>query len=100
MRYFTWKVELVSNILQLIVDLFKDVAFYGGVYILHLWLKISFLDKFGQTNQNCQFKLKFGEKTNSSMYNPLVLFTFSAFDLKYFIGQICKEIKIVLLNWN
>ena len=32
-------------------------------------LEISFLAKFGPEYQNCQFKLKFGTKTNSNMQN-------------------------------
>ena len=42
-----------------------------------------FLGKFGPKNQNCQFKLKFGTKTNSNMQNSMALFTFSVLDRKY-----------------
>ena len=31
-----------------------------------------FLGKFGPKNQNCQFKLKFGTKTNSNEQNSFV----------------------------
>ena len=46
-------------------------------------MEIPFLGKFGATNQNYQFKLKFGTSTNSNMQNSIVLFTFSVFDQKY-----------------
>ena len=34
-------------------------------------------------NQNCQFQLKFGTKTNLIMQNSMMMFTFSAFEHKY-----------------
>ena len=46
-------------------------------------LEIRFWGKFGPGNQNCQFQLKFGTKTNLNMQNSVVLFTFSVFDWKY-----------------
>ena len=62
-------------------------------YVLCFQLEIPFLGKFGQKNQNCQFKL-FGTRTNSDMQNALVMFTFSVFDWKYFVGQIwLKKLK-------
>ena len=42
-----------------------------------------FLGKSGQKNQNCQFELKFGTKTNLNKRNSMVMFTFSVFDHKY-----------------
>ena len=42
------------------------------------------LGKSGQQNQNCQFKLKIGTKTNLNMSNStMMMFTFSVFDHKY-----------------
>ena len=41
---------------------------------------IPFLGKFGQNNQNCWFKLKFGTKINSNMQNSTVVFSFSVLD--------------------
>ena len=35
--------------------------------------------KFSPKSENCQFKLKFGTKTNSNMQNSIVVFTFSMF---------------------
>ena len=37
-------------------------------------------------NQNYQFKLKFGTKTNLNMQNSMVMLTFSVFDWKYLFG--------------
>ena len=54
-----------------------------------------FLGKFDPKNQNFLFKLKFGTRTNSDIQNSLVMFTFSVFDWKYFLGQICsKKLKL------
>ena len=57
--------------------------FSGGVHFIWFSLKITFWGKFVPENQNCQFKLKFGTKTNLDMQNSVVLFTFSVFDWKY-----------------
>ena len=42
------------------------------------------MGKFGPKNQHCQFKLKFGNYTNSNMQSSMVLFTFSVLD---FLGK-------------
>ena len=42
-----------------------------------------FLGKSGQKNQNCQFKLKFGTKTNLNLQNSMMMFTFSVFEDKH-----------------
>ena len=40
-------------------------------------------------------KLKFVTGTNSNMQNSLLMFTFSVFDQKYFVGQIwSKRLKL------
>ena len=41
-----------------------------------------FSGKFVQTNQNCQFDLKFGTKTYLGIQNTMVAYTF-VFDQKY-----------------
>ena len=41
------------------------------------------LDKFHPKNQNFQFRVKFGTKNNSNMYNSMVVFTFSVFDQNF-----------------
>ena len=57
--------------------------------------------KFGPKNQYCQFKLKFGSKTNSNMQNWMVMLTFSVFDRKHpFWVNLVEKSKIVSLSWN
>ena len=41
----------------------------SGVHFFYFRPEKPFLDKFGQKNQNCHFKLKFGSKTNLNMLN-------------------------------
>ena len=64
--------------------------------------EIFFLGKSGPKNHNCQFKLKFSAKTNSSIQNSMVMFTFFVFDRKYvFWGvNLVQIFKIVSLSWN
>ena len=55
--------------------------------------------KFGPENQNCQFKLKIGTKTNLDMQNPVLLFTFSVFDWKDpFQANLIQKIETVSLR--
>ena len=55
--------------------------------------------KFGPENQNCQFKLKIGTKTNLDMQNPVLLFTFSVFEWKYpFQANLIQKIETVSLR--
>ena len=46
-------------------------------------LKNLFWANLVKKNQNCQFKLKFGTKTNLNMQNSMIMLTFPAFDHKY-----------------
>ena len=63
--------------------------------------KNSFLGKSGQKNQNCQFKLKFGTKTNLNMRNSMMMFTFSVFEHKYLSWvNLVQKFKIVSSKWN
>ena len=56
---------------------------------------------FEKKNQNCQCKLKFGTKTNSSMHNSGVMFTFSFSGWKHsFWVNLVQKIKTVSLRWN
>ena len=62
---------------------------------LTFWVKLSL------KNQNCQFELKFGNKTNVNMQNKMALFTFSVLDGKHpFRGNLVQKIKIFSLSWN
>ena len=55
-----------------------------------------FLGKSSQKNQNCQFKLKFGTKTNLNKRNSMMMFTFSVFDHKYLSwANLVQKFKIV-----
>ena len=55
------------------------------------WKELPFLGKFGPKNQNCQFKLKIGTKTNLNIKNSMVMFTFSVSDWKYVFFYICSK---------
>ena len=57
---------------------------------------------FGPKNQNCQFKLKFGTQTNSSMKDSMATFIFSIFDRKdSFLEQIySKKSKLLKLKFG
>ena len=55
-----------------------------------------FLGKSSQKNQNCQFKLKFGTKTNLNKRNSMMMFNFSVFDHKYLSwANLVQKFKIV-----
>ena len=58
------------------------------VVFIFFWfrLEIPSWGKFATENQNCQFKLEIGNKTNLIMQNSVMLFTFSVFDRKYLFG--------------
>ena len=55
--------------------------------------------KFSPKTQNCQFKLKFGIKTNSYMQNSMMIFAFSVFDHKYpSWANLVQKFKIICLK--
>ena len=59
------------------------------------------LVKFSNKNQNCQFKLKFGNQTNSNMMKSMVLFILFVLDRKYhFWTNLVQKIKIASLSLN
>ena len=63
--------------------------------------EITFLDKFGLKNKNCEFKPKHGIWINSNMQNSVVVFSFSVLDRKNpFWANLVQKIKIVSLSWN
>ena len=52
-------------------------------------------------NQNCQFKLKFGTKTNLNKRNSMMMFTFSVSDHKYRSwANFVQKFKIICSKWN
>ena len=51
--------------------------------------------------QNCQFKLKFGTKTNLNKQNSMMMFNFSVFDHKYLSWEyLVQKLKIMYSKWN
>ena len=75
--------------------------FSAHVHFFHFRLELPFLHKFGPKNQKCLLKVKFDSYTNSNMQNSVVVFTFSALDLKYlFCTNVVQKIKIVNLSWK
>ena len=78
-----------------------NVEFNGGVHFFYFRWETPFLGKFGPKNQNCQFQLKFGTKTNSNMQSPMVVFTFCVLDWKHpFWANLVQKLNIVSLSWN
>ena len=74
------------------------------VFIFFIYLfrpEIPFFGKFESENQNCQFKLKFGTKTNLNMHNSVALFIFSVFDWKYpFMANFILEVEVWYLEFQ
>ena len=109
MRYFTWKLELIPNILWVIVDYFEYTEFNGDVHFFCFKPETAFLGKFGSKNQNGQFELKFGAYTNSNMQNSMVVYTLSVLDLKKpfwanlvqpFWANSVQKTKMISFSWN
>ena len=70
-----------------------------GFAFLDLDLIYLFWRKFNSKNQNCQFKLKFGTKTNLNMQKSMVCSLFTAFDLKQlFWVNLAQKTKIASLS--
>ena len=81
--------------------LFEYAEFNDAVWFFCFRPETPFLGKFSPKNQICQFKLKFGTKTNSNIQNSKVVFTFSVLNRKYtFWANLVQKIKIVSLSWN
>ena len=73
----------------------KSKRLYSLDYLFYFQLEITFLGKFGPTNQNYGFKLKFGTKANLNKRNSMIMFNFSGFDQKNpFWINLGKKIKI------
>ena len=54
------------------------------------------MDKFGQKSQNCQFKLKFGTYSKSSMLISMVMLPFFVFST--FLGKFGPKIQNVFFR--
>ena len=76
-----------------------NVEFNGGVHFFCFRWETPFQGKFGPKNQNCQFQLKFGTKTNSNMQSSVVVFTFCVLDWKHpFWANLVQKLNIVSLS--
>ena len=64
------------------------------VHLICFRLEIPFFGKLVPKIKSCQFKLKLGTETISSMQNSMGMFTFFGFDFKYIIQHICSK------NWQ
>ena len=63
--------------------------------------EIPFLTKFASKNQNCLFKMKFGNWTKSNTLNSTVMLKLFYLERKYpFWVNLVQKFKIVCLRWN
>ena len=81
-------VNLSWNLVPRLIWICRIMWKISDVYFFCFRPEKPFLGKSGQKNQNCQFKWKFGSKTNLSMRNSMMMFNFSVFDRKYPFVQI------------
>ena len=94
-KYHFWanlveKIKIVSLSWNLVPRLTWTCRIQWWVLVLFSVLDQIFF--FAPKNQNCQFKLKFGTKTNLNMKNSMVMFVFSIFYWKYpFLEEICSK---------
>ena len=68
------KRSLIQKVIRI-----QIIQWYCPFYLFEL----TFLHKFVPRNQNGQFELKIGSKTNSNVKNSMVMFIFPVFDRKY-----------------
>ena len=91
--FLTWSNPFCANMLQkikIVTSTWKLVS-----KLIPWWCSVfpfltgnTLLVKFVPKKQDCQFKLKFGTETNSSIQNSIVAITFSVFDQKIsFLGR-------------
>ena len=83
------------NLIQRLIWICK-IQWWCLFYVLD-WKQLPFLDKLGPKNQNCQFKLKIGTKTNSNMKKSMVIFTFSLFNRTcsfFFFWNLFQKLKL------
>ena len=95
------KVKIISLSWNLVSTLIRICRIQWCCSLFHFRTEIPFLGKFGSKSQNYQFKLKFGNYTNSNMQISVMMFTFSAFYQKYpFWVNLVQKVKIISLSWN
>ena len=73
------KIKILSLTWSLLLRLIRICRMQWWYLLFVFKPETPFLGKLDPINQNCQFKPKFGTKTNSNMQNSMVVFTFSAF---------------------
>ena len=95
------KIKTVNVNWNLVLRLIRVCRIQSGCSLFCVRRETPFLGKFGPKNQNCQFKLKFGTKTNSNMQKSLVGLTFFYFDGKHPVWvKLVQKIKTVTLSRN
>ena len=95
------KIQGASLRWNLLLRLIQICRIPWWFHFFFFWPEIPFLGKFGQLNQNCQFELKFGSKTNSNMQNSMMIFSFSAFSHKYSSwANLFQKSKINCSKWS
>ena len=96
------KIKTVSLIWNLVPRLTEYAEFInGGIHFFCVRPETLFWGKFSPKNKNCQFQLKFGTKTDSSMQNSMALITFSVLEWKHlFRANLVQKVKSVSLSWN
>ena len=94
-------VNLSWNLVPRLIWICRIMWKISDVYFFCFRPEKPFLGKSGQKNQNCQFKLKFGSKTNLNMWNSLIMFTFSVFVHKYISwANLVQKFKKKFSKWN
>ena len=98
---FGMKFKTVSVNWNLVLKLIRACRIQSWCSLFCVRRETPFLGKFSPKNQNCQFTLKFGTKTNSNMQKSMVGFTFFVLDRKHPVWvKLVQKIKIVSLSQN
>ena len=78
---------------------FTLIPIYSNVQIFFFWPEITSLGIFGQKNQNCVFKLKFGALATSNTLISMAMCICPVFNSKYsFWRNLIQKIKMVYLR--
>ena len=105
-KYSFWvnlvqKLKIVSLSWNLLLKLIRICRITWWCLLFLFWTRNTFFSKFSPKNQNCQFQLKFGTKTNFNMWNSIMMFPFSIFDHKYpSWSNLVQKFKTVFSKWN
>ena len=89
------KIKIVSLSWNLVHNLIRISRIQWWCSLFMFWANLV------KKKQNCEFKLKFGAKTNSNLQNSIAVFNFSVLDFEYpFGGTLFQKIKIIILSWK